>query len=156
MKLNLPEDFLDMINCLHSNKVNYIIVGGYAMAISGFIRATGDIDIFVEPTVDNSKNVYMALVEFGAPLNSIEENDFSTEGIVYQMGVPPLRIDIITKVDGITFKEACKDALIEKISGISVPFLSLDKLITNKETTGRNKDKIDAIELKKIKGNNND
>ncbi len=123
------------------------------MAINGYIRATGNIDIFVEPTIENSQKVISSLIKFGAPLMNIEARDFFKEGTVYQMGLPPLRIDIITKVDGLTFEEAISDSIIYKISNIDVPFLSLEKLIINKNSTGREKDKGDVEELKKVKKN---
>lgn len=148
MKLN--QDFTDMIQCLNEANVEYLIVGALAMAHFGYIRATGDIDFFVNPTLENSKKIMVALQKFGAPLFSISPDYFSHEGQFFQIGNPPLRVDILTKIDGVTFAEAFASAL--EITSIQPGFkiISLEQLIKNKEATGRDKDKPDAIELRKL------
>ena len=148
--LNLSPDFQDMIECFIEEKVRFIVVGAYAMAVHGYIRATGDIDFFVQPTDENAEKVYNALVRFGAPLAGIVQQDFATEGTVFQMGLSPFRIDIITKIEGVSFDEAWRDAVCPEGDVAKVPFLSLDQLIKNKKSTGRDKDTVDARKLERL------
>ena len=135
------QDYNDLLKLLSAHSVNYVIVGAYAMAAHGFVRATGDIDIFVQPTLENSDAVFASLVEFGAPLSGVTAKDFRTPGTVYQIGVPPNRIDILTDIDGLSFDEA--GSFDVEIDGLAVPFLDLDSLKRNKASTGRTKDKLD-------------
>jgi len=134
---------------LLKNNARFLIVGAYSMAVHGFPRATGDIDIWVEATNENSENVYKALSEFGAPLKEINGETFSVEGIVYQIGVAPRRIDILTAIDGVNFSEAYEKRKEFCIDDITLPFISEGDLIANKEASGRDKDKVDAKELRK-------
>lgn len=148
MKLN--QDFSDMIQCLNEVRAEYLIVGAHAMAHFGYIRVTGDIDFFVNPTLENSKKILQALQKFGAPLFSIPEDYFSQEGRFFQIGNPPLRIDILTKIDGVTFLEAFSTSLLVTSMEPNFRIIALEKLIKNKEATGRDKDKPDAVELRKL------
>jgi len=100
------QDYSDLLRELSVHKVNYVIVGAYAMAAHGTVRATGDIDIFVEPTPANADAVIASLAAFGAPLSGVTADDFKTPGTIYQIGVPPSRIDILTDIDGLSFAEA--------------------------------------------------
>jgi predicted nucleotidyltransferase len=128
-----------------------MIVGAYALGTHGYPRATGDIDIWVKPNNINSKKIYKALARFGAPLGQIQIDEFSTEGIIFQIGVIPRRIDIITKIDGVTYEEADEDKIIVEIEGLKIPVISLEKLIRNKMATGREKDELDIKTLTKKK-----
>jgi len=145
----LNEDYKEMLQGLLDQKVEFIVVGAYALAAHGFPRATGDIDIWVKPDENNSKKVYKALAGFGAPINEIREDEFSQPGLIFQIGVVPRRIDIITKIDAVEFEEADSDKIFVDIDGLKVPVLSVDKLIKNKMATGREKDLLDAKLLKK-------
>ncbi|MBI4743645.1 MAG: hypothetical protein HY776_02305 [Actinobacteria bacterium] len=147
----LNEDYKEMLQILLNNKVKFLVVGAYAMGAQGYPRATGDFDIWVEPSPENSKKVYNSLTEFGAPLGQINPETFTEEGIVFQIGVAPRRIDILTFIDGVEFIEAYKGKENIEIESISIPFLSKGNLIKNKEATGREKDKLDANYLKKNK-----
>src|SRR3990167_3885355 len=102
----LNEDYKEILQILLNNKVGFLIVGAYAMGAYGYPRATGDFDIWVEASTKNSKKIYKSLSEFGAPLSDITEKTFAEEGIFFQIGVAPRRIDIITHIDGVIFKEA--------------------------------------------------
>jgi hypothetical protein len=135
------QDYSDLLRILSARDVKYIVVGAYAMAAHGYVRATGDIDILVEPSPTNAGAVYDSLVEFGAPLAGIATEDFQTPGIVYQIGVPPNRIDILTDIDGLVFEEAGTTTV--NVDGLDVPFLDLVSLKRNKAATGRTKDKLD-------------
>ena len=145
----LNQDYKDIIQSLLKNKVNYLLVGAYALAAHGIPRATGDIDFFVEATEKNAKNVYAALKAFGADISELDEMSFVESDVVFQIGVAPRRIDLVTKIDGVTFKEAWKNHEVIDIDGLQTPILSKNDLIRNKEATGREKDRLDVDELKK-------
>jgi hypothetical protein len=146
----LNEDYKEMLQILLNNKVKFLVVGAYAMGIHGYPRATGDIDIWVEASSENSGKIHQSLSEFGAPLSEVTKSTFCEQGIVFQIGVAPRRIDIITKIDGVDFKKASSDKQEIEVEGIKIPFLSKKNLIKNKESTGREKDKLDA---KYLRGN---
>jgi len=131
------------------NHVKFLLVGAYAMGAHGYPRATGDIDIWVGPSAENSKLVYRSMVAFGAPLHDIDETTFAKHDIVFQIGAAPRRIDIITGISGVEFNEAYQQRQIVEIEGLSIPILSLGDLIRNKRATGRDKDQIDADQLEK-------
>ena len=145
----LNEDYKEMLQTLSDQKVEFIVVGAYALAAHGFPRATGDIDIWIKPDEKNSKKVYKALARFGAPINEIREDEFSQPGLIFQIGVVPRRIDLITKIDAVEFEEADSDKIFVEIDDLKIPVLSIDKLIKNKMATGREKDLLDAKLLKK-------
>ena len=146
----LNKDYKEMLQLLLEEQVDFILVGAYALGAHGYPRATGDIDIWVKSDEVNSKKIYKVLERFGAPLDQLNENDFACEGIIFQIGVAPRRIDIITQIDGVTFDEADEDKIIVEAEELKVPVISLDKLIKNKMSTGREKDKLDAKLLKEI------
>ena len=146
----LNEDYKEMLQILLNNEVKFLIVGAYAMGAHGYPRATGDFDIWVEASTKNSKKIYKSLSEFGAPLSDITEKTFAEEGIFFQIGVAPRRIDIITHIDGVIFKEAYQTKETIEIEGLRTPFISKENLIKNKQSTGRKKDKLDADNLKNV------
>jgi hypothetical protein len=144
----LNQDYKEMLSALLEEDVRFLLVGAYALAAHGYPRATGDIDIFVQPDKDNANKVFKALVKFGAPLKDITIEDFSTPGTVFQIGVAPRRIDIINSIDGLSFDEAYEDRVLVEIESLSVPILSKEGMIKNKSSTGRAKDALDADTLK--------
>jgi len=145
----LNQDYKEMLSLLIEEKVEFILVGAYALAAHGFPRATGDIDIFIRPNRKNAVNIYECLAKFGAPLEGVSVEDFSSPGVIFQIGLAPRRIDILTTIDAVSFQEAIEDALVVQIEGLKIPVLSKSKLIKNKESTGRIKDKIDAENLRR-------
>ncbi|MFH1846150.1 MAG: nucleotidyltransferase [Candidatus Omnitrophota bacterium] len=147
----LNEDYKEILQILLNNKVKFLIVGAYAMGAQGYPRATGDFDIWVEPSPENSKKVYNSLAEFGAPLGQINTETFIKKGIIFQIGVIPRRVDILTFINGVKFDKAYKDKENIKIEGITIPFLSKENIIKNKKATGREKDKLDVKYLRKNK-----
>ena len=147
----LNEDYKEILQILLNNKVGFLIVGAYAMGAYGYPRATGDFDIWVKVSAENSKKIYKSLSEFGAPLSIAAEKTFAEKGIIFQIGVAPRRIDIITHIDGVIFEEAYKTKEVIEIDGLQMPFLSKENLIKNKQSTGRKKDELDADYLKKNK-----
>jgi predicted nucleotidyltransferase len=143
----LNDDYKDMLQALLDNGVKFLLVGAYAMGAHGYPRATGDIDIWVESSAENSTRVYRTMAAFGAPLHEIDESTFATQDVVFQIGVAPRRIDIITTISGVGFDDAYLQRQIVEIEGLSIPILSLGDLIKNKRATGRDKDRLDADQL---------
>ena len=144
----LNEDYKEMLQLLLEEKASFMVVGAYAMAAHGFPRATGDLDIWVDPSPRNSKGVFRSLARFGASLTGVHEHDLTLPGTIYQIGIVPRRIDIITSIDGVGYEEARPKAVVVDLEGLPVPILSLDHLIKNKESTGREKDALDAKTLR--------
>jgi hypothetical protein len=140
----LNQDYLDMLSILNGEGVEFVVVGAYALAVHGFPRATGDLDILVAPTAENSPKVLAGLKRFGAPTSGLAADAFAEPGVVFQVGIAPRRIDIITEIDGVPFREAAADATVVGVEGLQVPFLSKSNLIRNKQATGREKDRLDA------------
>ena len=146
----LNDDYKEILQILSRNKVKFLVVGAYAMGVHGYPRATGDFDIWVDASTENSALIYKSLIEFGAPLSDITSDTFTEGGIVLQIGVAPRRIDIITQIDGVDFHSAYGQKFVVELEGVTIPFLSKADLIKNKESTGRDKDKVDVKYLKNI------
>jgi hypothetical protein len=140
----LNPDFRDMLSEFSDAGVEYLLVGAYALAVHGFPRATGDLDLWVRPDSVNARRVLHALVRFGAPVADFTEQDLSTRGTVIQIGVVPGRIDVLTDIEGVEFAVAWKSRLETQIEGITVPVLDRICLLKNKRACGRPKDMIDA------------
>jgi len=147
----LNEDYRDMLHALSDEKVEFLLVGAYALAAHGYPRATMDIDIWVMPSPQNAEAVLKALGRFGAPLLNLAKEDLQKEGTVFQIGVAPRRIDIITAASGLQFEEAYARSLSVTIEGIEVRILSIDDIIRNKRASGRTKDLADAETLESAK-----
>ena len=143
----LNKDYKEMLQCLLEENVRFLLVGAYAVAVHGFPRATKDIDFFVWATPENAANLMRALAKFGAPLDDISESDFSSEGVIFQIGNSPRRIDIITNISGIKFEQAYANRKAILIEGIEVPVISLQDLIANKRASGRMQDLADIEKL---------
>jgi hypothetical protein len=133
-------DFVDLLRAFAAADVRFLVVGAYALALHGRPRATGDLDIWVEASPDNAPRIMRALAAFGAPLRDVSEADFSREGIVYQIGLPPGRIDILTQLTGVTFDEAWPDRVRGRFGDIDVDFIGRDAFVRNKKATGRARD----------------
>jgi predicted nucleotidyltransferase len=148
----INDDFIDILRALNDQSAEFVIVGAYALAVHGFPRATGDIDLFVKPTPENAAKVYAALLEFGAPVaaHGVARADFVKPGMVYQIGLPPRRIDILTSISGVSFDEANARAVKGRLGPCEVSFIGLDALIENKRSTGRTKDAADVEQLEKL------
>ena len=147
----LNEDYKDMLLALSGEKVRYLLIGAYALAAHGYPRATMDIDIWVMPSPKNADAVMRALRCFGAPLHNLTKEDLQKDGTIFQIGVAPRRIDIITTASGLRFEEAFSRSLSINIDGIQVHIPSKDDLIRNKRASGRTKDLADAEALEKLK-----
>lgn len=136
----LNNHFKEMLSALADAKADHLVVGAYAMAAHGCPRATGDIDLWLRPTRENAAKVWKALHKFGAPTSKLGQEDFCRPDMVFQIGLPPQRIDLLTGIDGITYEEAWPNRLIVEIDGLRVPVISRNDLIRNKKATGRDKD----------------
>lgn len=143
----LNKDYREMLQCLLEEKVRFLLVGAYALAVHGFPRATKDIDFFVWATPENAANLLRALARFGAPLEDVSESDFSTGGIVFQIGNSPRRIDIITSIDGVEFARAYANRKNIVLEGMEIPVISIPDLIANKRASGRTQDLADVERL---------
>ena len=148
----LNEDYKDMLRALSDEKVEFLLIGAYAMAAHGYPRATMDIDIWVMPSPQNADAVLRALRRFGAALHNLTKEDLQKDGTVFQIGVAPRRIDIITEASGLQFEEVYSRALSVNIEGIEVHIPLIDDLIRNKRASGRTKDLADAEALESLKG----
>ncbi len=147
----LNADFRDLLAGLTEARADFLVVGAHALSWHGYPRSTGDLDILVAPTAENAARVFRALALFGAPLAAlgITEGTLGTEGMVCQIGVPPRRIDILTRLSGVTFEEAWQSRVVGRWSGLAVPVLGRSALIAYKKATGRPKDLADVSELEK-------
>ncbi len=150
--IELPQDFRDLLSALCDAGVEFVVVGGHAVAFHGHPRATKDLDVLVRATRANAALVYRALASFGAPLSAFEvsEGDFASYDGVLQIGVPPLRIDIINRADGITFDQAIAERTAFELEGRAIPVIGREALIKNKLASGREQDRADVAALEQI------
>lgn len=150
----MNDDFADLLRALLFEDARFLIVGAHAMAVHGVPRATGDIDVWVRADADNAHRVWAALSGFGAPLDALtlRASDLERAGNVWQIGVPPRRIDILTAIDGVEFDEAWSGRHMHRIGDLEVPFLGLGALRINKAATGRAKDVADLELLDEAAG----
>ena len=147
-------DFLDLLRALDEAGARFLVVGAQAMAAHGVPRATGDMDVWVEPTEHNAPAVWEALSAFGAPLEAfgLSVGDFAAVDNVVQIGVPPRRVDLMTSIDGVEFGTAWDNRLVVQISDCRVPFLGRADLLRNKRQAGRPKDRLDIELLAEAQG----
>ena len=143
----LNPDFKDILSAFITEKVEFLVVGGYAMAFHGYVRATGDIDLWIGCSDANAEKVWRALKAFGAPLFDLNIEDLKTLGMVFQIGLVPSRIDVITQIDGVEFEDAWKEHKTVEIEGLKIPVIGKTQLLINKTSTGRAKDRNDALWL---------
>ena len=141
-------DFKELLKLFEKHKIRYLVVGGYAVMKYSEPRFTKDLDVFIATDQENAKSVYLALKEFGAPLENLSPNDFAHEGYFYQMGRPPLRVDIMMSIPGIEFDVAWKNRELVEFDDLKLFFISRSDLIKAKEASGRPQDKIDVEKLK--------
>ena len=147
----LNEDYKEMLQCLADEGAKFLIVGAYALAAHGYPRATMDIDIWVMPSRDNAEAVLRALRRFGAPLRGLTIDDLQRDDTIFQIGVAPRRIDIITGASGLQFEETFHRSAEIRIEGLRVRIPSVDDLIRNKKASGRTKDLADAEALESLR-----
>ncbi len=147
--IDLPDDFRDVLIELVDAHADFVVIGGHAVAYHGHPRATKDIDVLIRATPDNARRVYDALAAFGAPLAAfqVSADDFATYDGVLQIGLPPRRIDVLNRAQGISFDEAIADGERLEVEGRTIPVIGLEALLTNKRAAGRPQDLADVAAL---------
>ena len=143
----LNRDFKEIVSVFNAARVEFLVVGAYALAAHGLPRATGDIDLWVRPTAENAERAFRALAEFGAPLERVDINDFATPGMVMQFGVEPGRVDVITEIEAVTFDEAYAERKVVRMEHVDMPVIGREHLLRNKRAVGRPQDLADASRL---------
>ncbi|MBP8911125.1 MAG: hypothetical protein KBI32_06450 [Phycisphaerae bacterium] len=145
--MDIRNDFKELLELFNRHKAEYIIVGGYALALHGAPRVTGNIDLFVRPADENAERILMALDELGFGSLNLSKEDFTTPGMIVQLGVPPVRIDIITRVSGVPWEKADAGKVVGFYANTPVYFIGREDFLVNKRTTGRGKDLADIEAL---------
>ena len=145
------QDFKDLFAELNAHDVEFLVVGAHALAAHGHVRATKNLDVWVRPDQENTLGVIRALTAFGAPTQAVTKNDFAVPGITFQIGVEPVRIDIITAVDGLTFDAAWPNRVASEYGGEPVFVISREDLISNKRASGRPQDIADIAALERLR-----
>ena len=143
----LSRDFKEFIESLNASNVRYLVVGGYAVALHGCPRYTKDLDVWIEPKIQNANNVLNALTAFGFGSLDITADDFLEEGNIIQLGYPPNRIDLITSLKGLMFENCYPERVQVEIQGVLIDFIDIENLKTNKKATGRPQDLADLENL---------
>ena len=146
----LSQDFKEFIELLNAHNVEYLIVGGYALAFHGHPRHTKDIDVWIAANVNNAQKMLQVLRDFGFASLPLTEEDFLEAENIIQLGFPPNRIDILTSIDGVQFSDCIKRALIINIDNTPIHLIDIEKLIENKMASGRLQDLADVEALKKV------
>jgi hypothetical protein len=145
--MEIYQDFKELLELLNSHKVKYLVVGGYALAFHGAPRFTGDIDLFVKPDSANAKRILAVLAKFGFGSLNLSEADFTSPENVVQLGVPPVRVDIMTSLTGVSWDKAVANRVRGRFGDTPVCFISRKDLIANKKALGRKKDLADIETL---------
>ena len=140
-------DFAEMLAALSEAEAEFMVIGAHAVAVYARPRATGDLDLWIRPTRDNAERVWKALVAFGAPLDELTVEDLTSDGVVFQIGLAPNRIDILTSIAGVAFAEAWPRRSTVELWGQPVPVVGRDDLVRNKRALGRPRDIADVAEL---------
>lgn len=145
--MKLPRDWSELIESLCSNRVRFLVVGAHALAVHGRPRATGDLDLLVEPTPDNARRLGDALTSFGFPALGADAGAFSRPDRMATLGREPLRIDIMTSISGVSFSEAWRGRIRVRLGNRVVSFLGKREFVKNKTSAGRPKDLLDLALL---------
>jgi hypothetical protein len=145
----LHPDFADLLVALADGGVDFVVVGAHAVAFHGAPRLTKDIDVLVRPTLDNARRCWNALAAFGAPLGAagVAVEDLAAPGTIYQLGLPPVRIDILTEIRGVTFDDAWAGRVETCLAGRTVPLIGREALLRAKRAAGRRQDLLDVERL---------
>lgn len=139
--------FVEILRDFRDDEVEFLVIGAHALAAHGHVRATLDIDLWVRPSEENARRIWRALERFRAPLSEMTAGDFAEPQVLYQIGLPPSRIDIMTSVTGLTFDEAWANRIIAHFGDVAAPVLGLDDMRKAKRAAGRLKDLADLEEL---------
>ena len=145
--IEFPRDFKEFLQLLNSNEIEYLVIGGYAVVYHGYPRATGDMDIWIAINEKNALKMVEALKEFGFDLPEVKKELFLKEEKVIRMGVPPMRLEILTSIDGVRFDTCFKNRVIADFGDFKVNFISKGDLLINKRSSGRPQDLVDFDKL---------
>jgi hypothetical protein len=145
--IRLPPDFREFLALLNSRGVEYLVVGGYAVALHGYVRPTGGLDVWVAVKPENAARIVEVLREFGFPPRALSQGPFLAKGRITRMGVPPLRIEILTELSGVSFDACYRRRRLERSGGVVIPLIGLADLRRNKRAAGRYKDLDDLEQL---------
>jgi hypothetical protein len=148
----MNRDFKELLAEFNAHGVDYLVVGAHALAAHGHVRATVDLDVWIRPSAENAAKVIAALRAFRAPLHDLTEEDLTRDDVVFQIGLPPLRIDILTAIDGVTFEQAWSTRLETTFGGLPTAVLSRADLLANKRAAGRPQDLADLAWLESASG----
>jgi hypothetical protein len=144
-------DFKDLFSALYSAAAEFIVVGAHAVMYFTEPRYTKDLDVWIRPTVDNGTRVYRALAAFGAPMSDLTLEDLSVPGTIFQIGVAPNRIDVLTSIEGVDFDSAWARRVASTYGGVPIALLSLPDLLVNKRAVGRPQDQLDLEKLERVR-----
>ncbi|MBI5351835.1 MAG: hypothetical protein HZB50_04275 [Chloroflexi bacterium] len=147
--IQLPPDFKEFLKLLKENEVRYLLIGGYAVSYHGYIRATGDMDIWIAIHPDNAHRIVAVLKAFGFDHPDLSDDLFLHENKILRMGVPPVRLEITTSISGVEFDECYHARVVDELDGVEVNLIDLENLKKNKKASGRLKDLTD---FKKLSG----
>ena len=143
----LPRDFQDFLRLLNATAIRYVVIGGYAVAYHGYVRYTGDLDIFVELSVNNAAKLVSALREFGFAMPQLKPALFLRRGRIVRLGYEPMRLEILNEIDGVSFEECYRHRRRSRVGNLTVNFIALPQLLRNKRASGRLKDLADVEAL---------
>jgi len=149
---SLPPDQRDVLQAFLEEGVKFLVVGGFAFAAHAFIRATKDIDLWIEPSPENAGRVWRALTTFGATLldHGLTQSDLESADLIYQLGHAPVRVDVMTDI-GLPFQEAWERRIEVDLAGLMMPILGLDDLIASKQIADRDQDRVDLKSLERVR-----
>jgi len=145
--IEFPQDFKEFLKLLNSKEIEYLVIGGYAVGFHGYPRATGDMDVWIAIHENNASKIVEALKQFGFDLPDLKKEIFLTEKKVIRMGIPPMRLEILTSIDGVHFEDCYKNRIVADFGDFKVNFISRDDLLQNKRSSGRPQDLVDVGKL---------
>jgi predicted nucleotidyltransferase len=143
----LPRDFQDFLRLLNANAIRYVVIGGYAVAYHGYVRYTGDLDLFVELSVNNAAKLVSALREFGFELPQLKPALFLRRVRIVRLGYEPMRLEILNEIDGVSFEECYRHRCRSRVGILRVNFIALPQLLRNRRASCRQKDLADVEAL---------
>lgn len=152
--IRLTQDFKEFLLLLNSKQVEYLLIGGYAVATYGYVRPTKDIDVWIAVGDENLHRLVDALIAFGFPPSTVNVEVFRSDKSVFRMGYPPNRLEILTRITGVDFQQCYQRKGTAEIDGLSVPVISLGDLLANKTAAGREQDRVDVAKLEQFHGKN--
>ena len=145
--MELDKDFKEFLQLLNQNKVEYLVVGGYAVAFHGYPRYTGDFDVWIKPLGENANSLIKVIDIFGFETVGLQNLNFEAETIAFHLGTPPIRIDIMNQISGVKFNECYPKRIETEVDGVNIKYIGLEDLIRNKQASGRLKDLNDLEHL---------